>query len=304
MAGPTVTGLRSVDLGVPDIGAQVAFYRDVWALEPVAERRGSVYLRATGGVHHVLALHPRPRVELLRVTLSARSAADVEALRSSAGSAGATRVEPGAPAGEPGGGYGFTFADPEGRIVRVLAEDARHRDTADAPDRPRRLAHVVLNSADAEGAAAFYGDALGFRLSDRTRTMHFLRCSQDHHSLAFARGTAATLNHVAFEMPDLESVMRGAGRLRDHGHPIEWGVGRHGPGNNVFAYFVGPGDVVVEYTAEVQQVDDSYRVGAPGDWTWPPGRTDRWGISGPPSERLQAAQRKVRFAADIFHPGD
>jgi catechol 2,3-dioxygenase len=81
-------------------------------------------------------------------------------------------------------------------------------------------------------------------------------------------------------------------------------VGRHGPGNNVFAYFVGPGEVVVEYTAEVQQVDDSYRVGGPEDWTWPPGRTDRWGITAPPSERLQAAQRQIRFAADIFHPAD
>jgi catechol 2,3-dioxygenase len=302
MAGPAVTGLRSVDLGVPDLGAHAAFYRDAWALEPVAERRDAVYLRATGGIHHVLALHARPRVELLRVTFAARSAADVETLRARVERAGATRVEAVAPTGEPGGGVGFTFVDPEGRIVRVLAEDARHGDATEAPDRPRRLAHVVLNSTDAPRAAAFYGDGLGFRLSDQTRAMHFVRCNRDHHSLAFARGAEATLNHVAFDMPDLESVMRGAGRLRDHGVPIEWGVGRHGPGNNVFAYFVGPGDVVVEYTAEVQQVDDSYRVGAPEDWTWPPGRTDRWGISGPPSERLQAAQRKIRFAAEIFHP--
>jgi catechol 2,3-dioxygenase len=36
-------------------------------------------------------------------------------------------------------------------------------------------------------------------------------------------------------MPDLDSVMRGAGRMRESGYPIEWGVGRHGAGNNVFA---------------------------------------------------------------------
>src|SRR5262245_31307558 len=303
MTGPAVTGLRSVDLGVPDVGAHAKFYQDIWALEPVAEGRDSGYLRATGGVHHVLALHGRPRVELLRVTFSAESAADVEALRARVGRAGA-RVEPAGPTGEPGGGVGFTFQDPEGRIVRVLAEDTRHPGAADVADRPRRLAHGVRDSADTGRAAAFYGDALGFRLSDQTRAMHFVRCNRDHHSLAFARGTGATLNHVAFEMPDLESVMRGSGRLRDHGVPIEWGVGRHGPGNNVFAYFVGPGDVVVEYTAEVQQVDDTYRVGSPEDWAWPPGRTDRWGITAPPSERLQAAQRKIGFAADIFHPAD
>ena len=48
------------------------------------------------------------------------------------------------------------------------------------------------------------------------------------------------LNHVAFLMPDLEAVMRGSGRMIDAGFPIAWGVGRHGPGDNVFAYFIDP----------------------------------------------------------------
>ena len=52
-------------------------------------------------------------------------------------------------------------------------------------------------------------------------------------------------------MPDLESVMRGAGRVKDAGHPIEWGVGRHGPGNNVFAYFAGPEEFPIEITGDV-----------------------------------------------------
>ena len=93
----------------------------------------------------------------------------------------------------------------------------------------------------------------------------------------------------------LDAVMRGAGRMSDAGWPIEWGVGRHGPGNNVFAYFVGPDDFVIEYTADVQQVDDSYKVGAPSDWTWPPGRFDQWGVSKPPSDRIKQAQKKIRF---------
>ena len=78
--------------------------------------------------------------------------------------------------------------------------------------------------------------------------------------------------------------------MKDNGWPIEWGVGRHGPGNNVLAYFVGPHDVPIEYTAEVDQVDDSYKAGGPDDWKWPPGRTDRWGVTAPASERLHAAQ--------------
>ena len=116
------------------------------------------------------------------------------------------------------------------------------------------------------------------------------------NSIAFAYDDAATLNHIAFDMPDLDSVMRGAGRLLDHDYPIEWGVGRHGPGNNVFAYFIGPEEFVIEYTGEVELVDDSYPTGGPDDWKWPPGRIDQWGISSPPTERLKQAQQSVRFA--------
>jgi catechol 2,3-dioxygenase len=36
-----------------------------------------------------------------------------------------------------------------------------------------------------------------------------------------------TLNHVVFEMPDSDSVMRGIGRMKDSGYPVEWGPGRH-----------------------------------------------------------------------------
>ena len=75
--------------------------------------------------------------------------------------------------------------------------------------------------------------------------------------LAQVVSDANTLNHIAFVMPDLDAVMRGAGRMSDAGWPIEWGVGRHGPGNNVFSYFVGPDDFVIEYTADVLQVDDA-----------------------------------------------
>ena len=97
-------------------------------------------------------------------------------------------------------------------------------------------------------------------------------------------------------MPDLESVMRGSGRVVDGGCPIGWGVGRHGPGDNVFAYFVDPHGVVVEYTAEVLQVDDSYRFRGPDEWTWPPGRTDHWGIAPPKSEVCKKAQLAIGFA--------
>ena len=85
--------------------------------------------------------------------------------------------------------------------------------------------------------------------------------------------------------------------LKVSGLPPQWGPGRHGPGHNAFNYFVDPFGIVIEYTAEVEQIDDHYRVGAPGDWTWPPGRIDQWGIGQMPTDHLKQAQRRVLFTA-------
>jgi len=101
-------------------------------------------------------------------------------------------------------------------------------------------------------------------------------------------------------MMDLDSVMRGAGRMRDAGYPIEWGVGRHGPGNNVFAYFAGPEEIPLEYTAEVLQIDDSYQPHGPDYWKFPPGRSDQWGVTDPQTPRLARIQELFRFSEDGF----
>ena len=296
MSGPCPTGVHSAEIGVRDVQACARFYTEAWRLEPVAARDGSVYLRGSGDYHYILALHPRSQAQLLRLSLAAASRADVDALHLRAQRQGAVALEAPAEVHEPGGGYAFAFRDPEGRAIRVIAGDQRHAAAPASPDRPLRITHIVLNTPQQERAAAFWIDALGFELSDRS-LLTFLRCSADHHSIAFHPGEHCTLHHIAFEMQDIDAVMRGAGRMREHGHPIEWGVGRHGPGNNVFAYFVGPEDFVIEYTAEVEQVGTQHRARAPEQWRYPAGRTDLWGATPPPSARMQAAQAKIRFAS-------
>jgi catechol 2,3-dioxygenase len=296
MQPPLITGLRSVELGVADVAASEAFYTGAWRLSVAARDGASVYLRGTGAPHHLLSLHPRARAELIAVTLTAASREAVDTLATRVAAGGGSLETPPAAISTPGGGYGFAFRDAEGRRFCIVAGDTRHTDARAVHDMPERLAHVVLNSTDADAAMNFFVNALGFTLSDTTRMMHFIRCSPDHHSIAFAFAKETSLNHIAFMLPDWESVMTGGGRLRDAGFPIEWGVGRHGPGHNVFAYFIGPEDVVIEYTAEVQQVDESYVAGKPEDWKWLPGRIDHWGISAPPSPQLKDAQTRIRFA--------
>lgn len=296
MPSSLITGLRSVELGVTDVAASEAFYTGTWQLSVAARAGASVYLRGTGAPHHLLSLHPHAGTELLAVTLNAASRGAVDTLAQRVTEHGGKLEAPAAAITTPGGGYGFAFRDAEGRRFCIVADDARHADAKTVADKPERLAHVVLNSVDADTAMRFFVDTLGFTLSDTTRMMHFIRCNRDHHNIAFAFAKETTLNHIAFMMPDWESVMTGGGRLRDAGYPIEWGVGRHGPGHNVFAYFIGPENLVIEYTAEVEQVDAGYVAGKPEDWKWLPGRVDHWGISAPPSPRLKEAQTKIRFA--------
>ena len=297
MPQPLITGLRSVALGVTDLAEHEKFYTDAWNLTVAERGADGVYLRGSGAPHHIISLHQRPQTAVLAVTFTATNADALATIAKQVTASGGTLESGPAPATDPAGGTAVVFRDPQGRRFQVVAGARQHADATRVAGKPERLAHVVLNSADVAVVSSFFEKALNFTVSDRTRMMNFLRCgSGDHHNIAFAHAQVNSLNHIAFNMPDLESVMRGAGRVRDAGYPIEWGVGRHGPGHNVFAYFVAPGDVAVEYTSEVEQVDESYKAGAPEDWKWPPGRVDHWGVSPPPSGRLKEAQTRISFA--------
>ena len=303
MTQPLVSALRSVEIGLPDVPAAEKFFTETWHLAVAARQGESVYLRGTGADHHLLSLHPSEKAEVRMVTLRAASPDVLNHVAESVLLQGGEVLAPKHQVPEPGGGEAVVIRDPQGRIVRIVSGDARHADTQGHKDKPIRLAHAVMNSHDVASGLKFYEDALGMRLSDRTRIMAFIRIPMqprgDHHSIALADADNDCLNHIAFVMPDLESVMRGGGRMKDAGYGIEWGPGRHGPGNNSFNYFIGPAGFVIEYTADVEQVDDSYPVRGPDDWKWPVGRVDHWGISAPPSPKLKEAQRQIGFAESL-----
>ena len=290
--GALAITLRSVDLRVPDLEAARRFYTDVWGLAAVEGGGPAVVLRATGADHHVLVLH-QGEAALQSITFRSPSREAVEQAADTVVTAGGRLLTAPGAVDWPGGGFGLTFVDPQGRTLRLVHGDTQRTPDTPVQDRPERLSHVNINSDATDATAHFFTEALGFQLSDRSKIMAFVRCNSDHHVIVIADAAVNGLNHIAFMMPSLEGVMRASGRMVDHGHPIGWGVGRHGPGDNVFAYFVDPFGIVIEYTAEVLQVDESYRVGGPADWTWPPGRTDHWGIAPPKSDAVKQAQLAI-----------
>ena len=258
--------LQSVELRVADVEATAQFFERVWNLTR-AGNGSTARLRGTAGLPYIIQLE-RGAPALRSITFCGTKA-EIGAEREAKG--------------------------PEGEVYRFVLEKPAAPLAADR-DRPIQLSHVVLNSRDADAAERFAVDKLGFRLSDRTRHMSFVRCNRVHHCIAYARAGVASLNHIAFEMADLDGVMRGIGRMRDAGFAPVWGPGRHGPGNNVFGYFIGPHGGVIEYTAEVEEVGDDYKVGGAQDWQWPPGRNDQWGVSARDNARIGAAERNYPWA--------
>ena len=287
--------LRSVELQTPDRAAAVEFLKGPWGLIDAGTRGNTTFLRGTAAVPYAVAITEGPARAVLSATF-AGSRPEIDAIWNRARKAGLSHGPWTEEFDEPGRGAGFYVAGPEGEPYRFVAE----RDPAPAAlpsdnARPIAVAHVVFNSRDREAASRVLVESLGFKVSDRTRFMNFLRCDALHHVVAYADSKQATLNHIAFEMRDTDAVMSGMGRLRDAGYPSAWGPGRHGPGNNVFSYFIAPFGACIEYTAEIQRVDDSYPTGTPESWRWPPGRNDHWGIATRDDQALVASSAAFSY---------
>jgi catechol 2,3-dioxygenase len=277
----SVTGLRSVEFAVTDLDRSLRFYEDVWQLEPVERETNAVFLRGSGDEHHIVILRKADTPGLLSASFSAPDRLIVDTLFERVSRCGGAPFAAPRALDLPGDGYGFSFLDLEARRFAISSDVRRHTVSRTAENRPSKLSHLVLNVPSIEPVTRFFADVLGFRLRDQTARMHFLGCNPDHHSVALAHAAGISVNHVAFEVPDLDSLMRGSARVKRAGTPLEWGIGRHGPGNNIFAYFCDPDELVIEYTAAVEQVDDrTYRCGGPSDWKPPiPGNPDYCGFT-------------------------
>jgi catechol-2,3-dioxygenase len=292
MSDIRVNGLRGVELSVFDLKETADFYAQAWGLSQVASANGTMYMRGAGAEHHLLTLHEGKRAGLAAVHFSAPNRAAVDGLHAKCVAMGCEIVaKPHDMPAIAGGGYGFSVKAPEGQTLTITCDVARHELFGDFRDqsRPQKLAHVVLNSSDIETQERFFCDALGFKLSDCTARMDFIRCSSYHHSVALARSHGPSLNHMAYEVPNFDGLMRGAGRMKKHGFKVGWGVGRHGPGNNVFSYFIEPNGFVTEYTTEIEHVDETtHIVRRAEDWAKVMNGPDQWGLATPSPEMIHA----------------
>jgi catechol 2,3-dioxygenase-like lactoylglutathione lyase family enzyme len=274
-----VTEIRYVGYGVTDLETERAFYRDKWGLVEVAANDGMIYFASEGHDElYVVRLRQADTKRIDVIALAADSRSDVDALHDKVVAAGCRIIFAPRDLTSLGGGYGFRFFSPDGLTYEISSDVARgpSRPLTRWEGIPEKISHIVLHSPDHHAAVAFFCDVLGFKLSDWLGDfMVFLRCNAAHHRIAFLPGPPC-LNHVAYDMTGVDAMMRGIHNLKVKDVPITWGPGRHTAGNNTFSYFVTPGGFAVEYTSELEDVDDASWVATVH--TPAPLVMDQWGI--------------------------
>jgi catechol 2,3-dioxygenase-like lactoylglutathione lyase family enzyme len=292
MSERLITHLRHVDLAVPDYDKQLEFYTGMWGLKPETSDDGIAFLAAEGSPEqYSVRLRKADEKRLDLISFGAASTVDVDAMAQRLGTAGVQLVTEPDKLQTPGGGYGFRFFDNDGRTVEVSADVAvrQHRKIEEGESVPVKLSHVVINSPNPEATVAFYDQHLSFALSDTLTSPHmgevmwFMRTNKYHHSLAIAKCPHVSLHHASFEMRGIDEYMRGTGRLLRAGVEKVWGPGRHMAGNNTFSYFLDPHGNTIEYTTELEELDED---------TWHPHLydfsdpevTDQWGTANPMNE--------------------
>lgn len=274
-----VTEIRYVGYAVTDLAAERAFYTDNWKLKEVHEADGLVYFAAEGHDElYVVRLRQDAVQRVDVIALAADSDADVDALFAKVRDYGCQIIWEPKPLDQFGGGYGFRFFSKDGLPYEISAGVARGTARALAPREaiPERISHIVMHSPRHHEELAFFTEVLGLKVSDWLGDfMCFLRCNEAHHRIAFLPGPPC-LNHVAYDMPNVDEMMRGIARLKRQKIDIRWGPGRHTAGNNTFSYFTTPAGFAIEYTSELEKVDFENHVAqviAPA-----PEIMDQWGI--------------------------
>ena len=99
------------------------------------------------------------RPALVRIVFDVADRPAVNALHRAVAAAGGPVGAPAELAGD-GGGYGFGCKDPDGRNLAFVTGCADHADSKDQPDRPRKIAHVNLNTSDFDGSLRFFTQTL------------------------------------------------------------------------------------------------------------------------------------------------
>lgn len=267
---PAVHSVDEFVISVPDLQQARHFYRS-FGLD-VQEEQGGLGLYTVGHPHRWGRVLPG-RVKRLLWVAFGLYAQDLPRFEQHL-SARAHRIAP--PPGAPADG--MWLQGPDGLPIQIKVADkcspshhapqqpwpaCANRGRSPARSKvplvqPLYLSHILMFSADVDGAVRFYSEMLGLKLSDKSGSviafMHTPHGS-DHHLIALAQGGGTGLHHSSWCVDSLDSVGTGMEQMAHAGYAQGWGVGRHVLGSNYFRYVRDPWGSYAEYSYDIDFVE-------------------------------------------------
>ncbi|PRX92097.1 VOC family protein [Paraburkholderia sp. BL25I1N1] len=264
--------LDHLSIGSPDPEALASFYAEALNLDISKGPQGS--FECTGRERRVM-ISAGERGQLYFAALNLPSPQAVGELRARLTDEGVD-IESAPPSlfeGET-----LSVVDPDGnRLVfgHATRQDAGVGMTA-------RLQHFAVGTANIEEILAFYQRVIGLRTSDvicsedgKVRTA-FLRAGDEHHILAVFLAPKHSFDHHCYEAGDWNLIRDWADHFGELDVPLDWGPGRHGPGNNLFIMIRDPDRNWLEISAELELVAHDKPT---GKWPYCEKTGNHWGVA-------------------------
>ena len=134
------------------------------------------------------------------------------------------------------------------------------------------MGHVAMTSRKPEKVIRFWQEFFDARLTDSIEQkisgmildVSFLRLNERHHSVAIAHTRGLSLDpirtriqHVNFQVLDLEDVTASYQRCKDYGFHVVWDVGLHSNDREVSFYVASPSGFEVELGWNPIKIDET-----------------------------------------------
>ena len=279
-----VTDIAWGRLRSPDLDAQEEFLTR-FGLVTTERTKDALYMRGTDPTHHI---HVTEKGDPKFVGFAFYAVSDDDLARL-AKVPGASAVEP---IDEPGGGKRVRLTEPNGYQVEVvhgiapvapIKVKARQKlNTGEnplsragelmrlpkGPSHVKRIGHGVLMTPKFAETLGWFRDTLGFICSDDVYAGEkenligsFNRCDRgdtyvDHHVFFCLNHPKTGLNHLSFEVLDIDDVCMGHDYLQQCGkYEHMWGIGRHVLGSQVYDYWTDPWGRVHEHWADSDRLN-------------------------------------------------
>jgi catechol 2,3-dioxygenase len=266
--------LAHAELRVPDIAAAIDYNVNVFGLREMGRVGETIYLGCGFDNNYDLALTPGG-TGIAHFAYQVRNEDDLKHYKKRLQDHGIKAEE--RTDAEPSEKKCIAFDLPATRVpIRmelITVEDRpAYFNPASSPYRtlkgvgPHDLDHLGLKVQDPKELAIFLEKVLDFKMSDIFMPAPgvygavWSRVQEYHHDLAFMGGVGGpteSLDHIAFYFENIDHMKRALDMLALHDLKLEFGVGRHALGANLYAYYWACGNRY-ELSAEMPRVvDDS-----------------------------------------------